>query len=347
MGRSGEVSPAGSQDGGGGSRGARTPALRSERFGARWIPPVSLYAGFHQPPDKYGHNKTSLSSLWDLRGAQPMQQVLLRPSASPPAPPRPWDGDTFPHRNAGSWERGYREPPKSQSLHKSQKKWVPGEANNKTVKALPRPCWAPPPPRSSSAPLRSARWGFFLLLQTPRAQRRSMGHQCGRLTCPEGIVLHPLCGSQCYSPAWPGHPSSSSASPACRSFAAAPLGTPAHPSLQAHKEQARHGHELGAAVWDRENPPPSPWLQPKAAHSPALPAPPMGSVLYGLSRDPAVPDIPPFLALPTAPQPPCPAQAWVNLCPGQTQPGCCSSPEPPVLAPMDPASSPASLGINP
>lgn len=152
-------------------------------------------------------------------------------------------------------------------------------ANNKTTTDLPKP-HAPvgstmPTQRLSLTP--QSTLGFFFCSCKPHPSPAPlhgvcMGHWCGRLTCPEGIALHPLCGSQCYSPAWPGCPSSSSASPACRSFAAAPLGTPAHPSLQAHKEQARHRHGLGAAASDRENPPPH-GFSPKAACSPTLPSP--------------------------------------------------------------------------
>lgn len=78
-----------------------------------------------------------------------------------------------------------------------------------------------------------------MLLQFPRAcdLEASSSARGRRLTCPEGNVLRPLCGSQCCSPAWPGCPSSSSAAPACRSSVAAPLGTPARPSLQGTKSK--------------------------------------------------------------------------------------------------------------
>lgn len=78
-----------------------------------------------------------------------------------------------------------------------------------------------------------------MLLQFPHARdlEASSSARGRRLTCPEGNVLRPLCGSQCCSPAWPGCPSSSSAAPACRSSAAAPLGTPARPSLQGTKSK--------------------------------------------------------------------------------------------------------------
>lgn len=78
--------------------------------------------------------------------------------------------------------------------------------------------------------------GMATPLQIPQAHdfgdsSCAWGHQCLQLTCPEGSAPRPLCGNQCRSPAWPGCPSSSSAAPACRSSAAAPLGTPARPSL--------------------------------------------------------------------------------------------------------------------
>lgn len=140
-------------------------------------------------------------------------------------------------------------------------------ANNKTAKDLPKPrtlvgCNIP---TQQLSPTSQGTQGCFAPAKPPSLvllPRVCMGHQRGQLTCPEGIVLHPLCGSQCCSLAWPGCPSSSSASPACHSSAAAPLGTPAHPSLQAHKEQGRHDDGIG-------NPSP-PGSSPKAAPGPAL-----------------------------------------------------------------------------
>lgn len=266
-------------------------------------------------------------------GAQPPRQVLLQPSASPTSSSTTarQRRDTLPHRDTCSWDRRYRKPPKSQSFQKFQKKRVPEVAYNKTAKDLPKPHtpvgstipmqWLSPTPQSTS--------GFFCSCKPPAPSPAPLhgvctGHRRGRLTCPEGIVLHPLCGSQCYSPAWPGCPSSSSASPACRSFAAAPLGTPARPSLQAHKEQARHGHGPGAAVCGLRKSP-SPRLQPQSCPRSCAPRPRWwaGWFMNNLGS-PLSPISPPRLC--QQPHSPIvlPKHGLIPAC-AQIQPGCCSS----------------------
>lgn len=167
--------------------------------------------------------------------------------------------------------------------------------------------------------------GGFLLLQIPRARdpeassgaRGRTGHQCSRLTCPEGSALRPLCGSQCYSPAWPGCPSSSSAAPACRSFAAAPLGTPARPSLQGHKEQGdtvtagRCRRAPSRAMRQRD---PPAMLRPPSCPPCCSCAPQVGSVGLGPSQCPAHP-LPGFAAPYPSSCPRCGARSNPCLCP--------------------------------
>lgn len=127
-----------------------------------------------------------------------------------------------------------------------------------------------------------------------------------RLTCPEGIELHPLCGSQCCSPAWPGCPSSSSASPACRSSSSAPLGTPELPSLQ-DRERKREKEQLrqGQAAPDTSHP----WDPLPTAPAPELPVGLCSPApRFGSSQCPAVPSVP---SVPSS----CPSRVNPCLCP--------------------------------